>query len=100
MSRAFPTAVIENLQPLVDGGRYLVKRVAGALVLTLAVAPVSAAPQAHPADAAAIVREVARMFPSVGLVEHEPDIMALATASLPAPFLGVRSVRSEGSGAA
>ena len=29
MSRAFPTAVIENLQPLVDGGRYLVKRVAG-----------------------------------------------------------------------
>src|SRR5205823_2520545 len=29
MSRAFPTAVIEHLQPLVDGGRYLVKRVAG-----------------------------------------------------------------------
>src|SRR5438270_8579039 len=29
MSRAFPTAVIENLQPLVDGGRYLVKRVVG-----------------------------------------------------------------------
>jgi starch synthase (maltosyl-transferring) len=29
MPRAFPTAVIENLQPLVDGGRYLVKRVAG-----------------------------------------------------------------------
>ncbi|PYJ09040.1 MAG: alpha-1,4-glucan--maltose-1-phosphate maltosyltransferase, partial [Verrucomicrobia bacterium] len=29
MSRAFPTAVIENLQPLLDGGRYLVKRVAG-----------------------------------------------------------------------
>src|SRR2546421_890212 len=29
MSRAFPTAVIENLQPVVDGGRYLVKRVAG-----------------------------------------------------------------------
>ncbi|MEY2499120.1 MAG: hypothetical protein QOD12_2676 [Verrucomicrobiota bacterium] len=29
MSRAFPTAVIENLQPLVDGGRYLVKRVTG-----------------------------------------------------------------------
>src|SRR5436190_14267334 len=27
MSRAFPTAVIENLQPLLDGGRYLVKRV-------------------------------------------------------------------------
>ena len=26
---AFPTAVIENLQPLVDGGRYPVKRVAG-----------------------------------------------------------------------
>src|SRR3989440_1553206 len=29
MLRAFPTAVIENLQPVVDGGRYLVKRVAG-----------------------------------------------------------------------
>jgi starch synthase (maltosyl-transferring) len=29
MLRAFPTAVIENLQPLVDGGRYLVKRVVG-----------------------------------------------------------------------
>jgi starch synthase (maltosyl-transferring) len=29
MLRAFPTAVIENLQPLVDGGRYMVKRVAG-----------------------------------------------------------------------
>ncbi len=29
MSRAFPTAVIENLQPLVDGGRYPVKRVVG-----------------------------------------------------------------------
>jgi starch synthase (maltosyl-transferring) len=29
MPRAFPTAVIENLQPLVDGGRYLVKRVVG-----------------------------------------------------------------------
>ena len=26
MLRAFPTAVIENLQPLVDGGRYMVKR--------------------------------------------------------------------------
>ncbi len=29
MPRAFPTAVIENLQPLVDGGRYPIKRVAG-----------------------------------------------------------------------
>jgi len=29
MSRAFPTAVIENLQPLVSGGRYPVKRVVG-----------------------------------------------------------------------
>ncbi len=29
MRRAFPTAVIENLQPLIDGGRYAVKRVAG-----------------------------------------------------------------------
>lgn len=29
MPRAFPTAVIENLQPLVDGGRYPVKRVVG-----------------------------------------------------------------------
>jgi len=29
MLRAFPTAVIENLQPLVDGGRYAIKRVAG-----------------------------------------------------------------------
>ena len=29
MLRAFPTAVIENLRPLVDGGRYPVKRVAG-----------------------------------------------------------------------
>ena len=28
-ARAFPTAVIENLQPLVDGGRYPVKRVVG-----------------------------------------------------------------------
>src|SRR5438876_11062875 len=27
MPRAFPSAVIENLQPLVDGGRYPVKRV-------------------------------------------------------------------------
>src|SRR5438270_182749 len=29
MPRAFPTAVIENLQPLVDCGRYMVKRVVG-----------------------------------------------------------------------
>ena len=29
MLRAFPTAVIENLRPLVDGGRYFVKRVVG-----------------------------------------------------------------------
>ena len=29
MLRAFPTAVIENLRPLVDGGRYQVKRIAG-----------------------------------------------------------------------
>jgi len=29
MSRAFPSAVIENLQPLIDGGRYPVKRIAG-----------------------------------------------------------------------
>jgi starch synthase (maltosyl-transferring) len=29
MSRAFPTAVIENLRPLLDGGRYPVKRVVG-----------------------------------------------------------------------
>jgi starch synthase (maltosyl-transferring) len=29
MLRAFPTAVIENLRPLIDGGRYLVKRVVG-----------------------------------------------------------------------
>ncbi|HEY0368858.1 MAG TPA: maltotransferase domain-containing protein, partial [Chthoniobacterales bacterium] len=29
MLRAFPTAVIENLQPLVDGGRYPIKRVVG-----------------------------------------------------------------------
>ncbi|MFN2508180.1 MAG: alpha-1,4-glucan--maltose-1-phosphate maltosyltransferase [Chthoniobacterales bacterium] len=29
MRRAFPTAVIENLQPLIDGGRYPVKRVVG-----------------------------------------------------------------------
>ena len=29
MPRAFPTAVIENLQPLIDGGRYPVKRVVG-----------------------------------------------------------------------
>jgi starch synthase (maltosyl-transferring) len=29
MLRAFPTAVIENLQPLIDGGRYPIKRVAG-----------------------------------------------------------------------
>src|SRR3954453_16483095 len=29
MLRAFPTAVIENLQPLVDGGRYMVKRIVG-----------------------------------------------------------------------
>src|SRR2546423_1865521 len=29
MLRAFPTAVIENLQPLIDGGRYAIKRVAG-----------------------------------------------------------------------
>jgi starch synthase (maltosyl-transferring) len=29
MLRAFPTAVIENLRPLIDGGRYPVKRVIG-----------------------------------------------------------------------
>jgi starch synthase (maltosyl-transferring) len=29
MLRAFPSAVIENLQPLVDGGRYPIKRVVG-----------------------------------------------------------------------
>ena len=29
MPRAFPSAVIENLQPLIDGGRYPVKRVIG-----------------------------------------------------------------------
>jgi starch synthase (maltosyl-transferring) len=29
MLRAFPTAVIENLQPLIDGGRFPVKRVIG-----------------------------------------------------------------------
>jgi starch synthase (maltosyl-transferring) len=29
MLRAFPTAVIENLQPLIDGGRYPIKRVIG-----------------------------------------------------------------------
>src|SRR5436190_1370340 len=29
MPRAFPTAVIENVQPLVDCGRYMVRRVAG-----------------------------------------------------------------------
>src|ERR1041385_5427364 len=29
MRRAFPTAVIENVQPLVDCGRYMVRRVAG-----------------------------------------------------------------------
>ena len=29
MLRAFPTAVIENLQPLIDGGRYPVKRAVG-----------------------------------------------------------------------
>ncbi len=29
MSRAFPSAVIENLQPLVDGGRYPAKRIVG-----------------------------------------------------------------------
>ena len=29
MTRGFPSVVIENLQPLVDGGRYPVKRIAG-----------------------------------------------------------------------
>jgi len=29
MPRAFPSAVIENLQPLIDGGRYPIKSVAG-----------------------------------------------------------------------
>jgi starch synthase (maltosyl-transferring) len=29
MARAFPSAVIENIAPLVDGGRYPIKRVAG-----------------------------------------------------------------------
>jgi starch synthase (maltosyl-transferring) len=29
MLRAFPTAVIENIQPLIDGGRYPIKRVVG-----------------------------------------------------------------------
>src|SRR4051812_48533573 len=28
MARAFPSAVIENLRPLIDGGRYPVKRIA------------------------------------------------------------------------
>src|SRR5207302_6197943 len=28
MARAFPSAVIENLRPLVDGGRYPIKRIA------------------------------------------------------------------------
>ena len=27
MARAFPSAVIENLRPLIDGGRYPVKRI-------------------------------------------------------------------------
>src|SRR5437762_14233045 len=29
MARAFPSAVIENLRPLTDGGRYPIKRIAG-----------------------------------------------------------------------
>ena len=29
MLRAFPAVVIENLQPLVNGGRYPIKRVVG-----------------------------------------------------------------------
>jgi hypothetical protein len=29
MPRAFPTAVIEKIDPLIDGGRYPVKRVVG-----------------------------------------------------------------------
>src|SRR5690349_1047020 len=29
MVRAFPAVVIENLQPLIDGGRYPIKRVVG-----------------------------------------------------------------------
>src|SRR4051812_34461095 len=29
MPRAFPTAVIENIRPLIDGGRYPIKRVVG-----------------------------------------------------------------------
>ena len=29
MLQAFPSAVIENLQPLIDGGRYPIKRVTG-----------------------------------------------------------------------
>src|SRR6266436_2331422 len=29
MARAFPSAVIENLRPLIDGGRYPIKRIAG-----------------------------------------------------------------------
>src|SRR5436189_3194746 len=29
MSRAFPSVVIENLQPLIDGGRYPIKRIVG-----------------------------------------------------------------------
>jgi len=29
MVRTFPAVVIENLSPLVDGGRYMVKRVTG-----------------------------------------------------------------------
>src|SRR5438105_276103 len=29
MARAFPTAVIEHLRPLIDGGRYPIKRIAG-----------------------------------------------------------------------
>ena len=29
MPQGFPTAVIENLEPLIDGGRYPIKRVVG-----------------------------------------------------------------------
>ena len=29
MARAFPSVVIENLQPLIDGGRYPIKRIVG-----------------------------------------------------------------------
>jgi starch synthase (maltosyl-transferring) len=29
MPRTFPTAVIENIQPLIDGGRYPIKRAVG-----------------------------------------------------------------------